>query len=94
VLRLFSEGASIAVMEKYFGLGQFHEVWTSIDATKASQALSKILAEQGHQEATLGIDKCDDMLIEQSLVALGEHQQTGHGISHEAMQQWASELGN
>jgi putative addiction module CopG family antidote len=38
--------------------------------------------------------RSEDGMIEQSLVALEEYRRTGRSISHEAMKQWASELGN
>jgi uncharacterized protein YjaG (DUF416 family) len=87
----FSEGANIAVMEKYFGLGQSYEVWTPIDATEAAQLLLDALAKVD-QEVAAEMVNSDDYLIEQSLVALEEYQQTGRSISHEAMKQWANGL--
>jgi putative addiction module CopG family antidote len=38
--------------------------------------------------------RSEEAMIEQSLVALEEYRRTGRSISHEAMKQWASELGN
>jgi Arc/MetJ-type ribon-helix-helix transcriptional regulator len=38
--------------------------------------------------------RSEDEMIQQSLVALEEYRRTGRSISHEAMKQWASELGN
>jgi Arc/MetJ-type ribon-helix-helix transcriptional regulator len=38
--------------------------------------------------------RSEDAMIEQSLVALEEYRRTGRSISHDAMKQWASELGN
>jgi Arc/MetJ-type ribon-helix-helix transcriptional regulator len=38
--------------------------------------------------------RSEDEMIQQSLVALEEYRSNGRGISHEAMKQWASELGN
>ncbi len=38
--------------------------------------------------------RSEDEMIQQSLAALEEYRRTGRGISHEAMKQWASELGN
>jgi hypothetical protein len=89
---LFSEGASISMMEKYFGLGQSYEVWTPIEATEAAQLLLDALA-TGDQVAA-EMDDCDERRIEQSLVALEEYRQTGRGISHEAMNQWVSQWGD
>jgi Arc/MetJ-type ribon-helix-helix transcriptional regulator len=38
--------------------------------------------------------RSEDEMIQQSLVALEEYRRTGRSISHDAMKQWASELGN
>jgi putative addiction module CopG family antidote len=38
--------------------------------------------------------RSEDEMIQQSLAALEEHRRTGYSISHEAMKQWATELGN
>jgi putative addiction module CopG family antidote len=38
--------------------------------------------------------RSEDEMVEQSLMALEAYRKTGRSISHAAMKQWASELGN